>query len=152
VAEIFDPKTLRFTLTGSLQTARYKHTAGLLSDGRVLVAGGSDERDWSGNLSSTEIYDPKTGQFTSAPSLINPRFKLPETAVTVEAGRLLVAGGSKEVELFDSGAGNFVVASGKISGPWHFMTETSLTDGSVLLAGGYGNDDQATAQTWIYKP
>lgn len=135
VAEVFDPKTLRFTLTGSLRTARYKHTAGLLPDGRVLVAGGSDERDWSGNLSSTEIYDPKTGQFTTAPSLVNPRFKLPEDAVTVEAGRLLVAGGSKEVELFDPAAGNFVVATGKISGPWHFMTETRLTDGSVLLAG-----------------
>jgi hypothetical protein len=152
VAEIFDAKTLRFTLTGSLRTARYKHTAGLLPDGRVLVAGGSDERDWSGNLSSTEIYDPETGQFTSAPSLINPRFKLPENAVTVAAGRLLIAGGSKDVELFDSGAGNFVVASGKISGPWHFMTETRLTDGSVLLAGGYADSDQATAQTWIYKP
>jgi hypothetical protein len=152
VAEIFDPKTLRFTPTGSLRTARYKHTAGLLPDGRVLVAGGSDERDWSGNLSSTELYDPKTGQFLSAPSLINPRFKLPEDAVSVEAGRLLVAGGSKEVELFDPATGMFVLASGKISGPWHFMTETRLTDGSVLLAGGYANNDQATAETWIYKP
>lgn len=152
VAEIFDPKTLRFTPTGSLRTARYKHTAGLLPDGRVLVAGGSDERDWSGNLGSTELYDPKTGHFMSAPSLINPRFKLPEDAVTVEAGRLLVAGGSKEVELFDPAAGKFVLASGKISGPWHFMTETRMSDGSVLLAGGYANNDQATAETWIYKP
>ena len=152
VAEIFDPQTLRFTQTGSLRTARYKHTAGLLPDGRVLVAGGSDERDWSGNLSSTEIYDPKTGQFTAAPSLINPRFKLPEDAVTLQSGSLLVAGGSQQVELFDPAAGKFVVASGKISAPWHFMTETRLSDGSVLLAGGYANNDQATAQTWIYKP
>jgi hypothetical protein len=34
----------------------------------------------------------------------------------------------------------------------HFMTETKLLDGSVLLAGGYPNNDQATTQAWIYKP
>lgn len=152
IAEIFDPKTEQFTEVGSLATARYKHTAGVLPDGRVLVAGGSDERDWNGNLSSTEIYDPQTGKFTSAPPLINPRFKLPEEAVRVESGKLLIAGGDSEVELFDPGAGKFVAASGKIGGSWHFMTETRLIDGSVLLAGGYAHNDQATAQTWIYKP
>jgi hypothetical protein len=35
---------------------------------------------------------------------------------------------------------------------WHFMSETKLRDGSVLLAGGYPSDDHTTAQTWIYKP
>jgi len=152
VAEIFDPKTERFSETGKLTTARYKHTAGLLPDGRVLVAGGSDERDWNGNLSSAEIYDPRTGKFTSAPSLINARFKLPGEAVLLDSGKLLIAGGSREVELFDPAAAKFVAAAGEISGPWHFMSETRLKDGSVLLAGGYANDDRATAQTWIYKP
>jgi Kelch motif/Galactose oxidase, central domain len=152
VAEIFDPKTQRFAETGSLATARYKHTAGLLPDGRVLVAGGSDERDWSGNLNSAEIYDPRTGKFSHAPSLISARFKLPEQAVAMQSGELLIAGGSSKVELFDSGAGKFVVASGEIGGPWHFMSETRLQDGRVLLAGGYANNDRATAQAWIYKP
>jgi alkylated DNA repair dioxygenase AlkB len=77
---------------------------------------------------------------------------LPEDAVTLQSGSLLVAGGSQQVELFDPAAGKFVVASGQISGPWHFMTETRLRNGSVLLAGGYANNDQATAQTWIYQP
>jgi hypothetical protein len=151
-AEIYDPKTTRFTETGKLATARYKHTAGLLADGRVLIAGGSDERDWSGNLSSAEIYDPAAGKFTATAPLHESRFKLPEEAVMLESGKLLVAGGSKKVEVFDPTSGQFVVAGGQMNDARHFMTETKLLDGSVLLAGGYPNNDQATTQAWIYKP
>ena len=64
----------------------------------------------------------------------------------------MVAGGSKQVEIYDSSIGRFLVASGQLNGPWHFMTETPLKDGRVLLAGGYANNDQATAQTWLYRP
>jgi hypothetical protein len=152
IAEIYDPQTRHFSDTGRLITARYKHAAGLLPDGRVLVAGGSDERDWRGNLTSAEIYDPKTGRFAAVSSMHDSRFKLPEEAVALESGKLLIAGGSKAVEVFDPRTSTFAVASGEISGPWHFMTETKMKDGSVLLAGGYANDDRATAQTWIYKP
>lgn len=151
-AELYDPKTQRFTVTGNLITARYKHTAGLLADGRVLIAGGSDERDWSGNLASAEIFDPKTGRFQSAPSLNDKRFKLPGEAVLLASGDLLIAGGSKEVELFDPMKGEFLIASGEMADARHFMTETLLKDGTVLLAGGYPNNDVATAQAWIYRP
>jgi len=151
-AEIYDPKTKKFQSTGSLLVARYKHTAGLLPDGRVLIAGGSDARDWEGALSSAEIYDPHTGRFTAAASLSESRFKLPPNAAQIGAGKILVAGGSKRVEVYDSGSGNFSRAAGELDGPWHFMSETRLTDGRVLLAGGYPNNDRATAQTWIYRP
>jgi hypothetical protein len=151
-AEIYDPKTGKFSETGSLAVARYKHAAGLLADGQVLIAGGSDERDWNGNLSSVEIYDPHTGKFTAASSMSDSRFKLPDVAVQLGSGRLLIAGGSKEVEVFDPASGRFLMASGQISDRWHYMTETKLRDGSVLLAGGYANNDQGTAQTWIYRP
>ena len=80
-----------------MQVARYKHTAGLLPDGRVLIAGGSDERDWNGALKSAEIDDPHSGKFTTAASLNDSRFKLPDEAAQVGAGDLLIAGGSKEV-------------------------------------------------------
>ena len=151
-AELYDPARKQFVMTGSLQMARYKHTAGLLPDGRVLIAGGSDERDWHGLMNSAEIYDPHSGRFSSAASLSNSRFKLPEVAAQVGSGQLLIAGGSKQVEVYDSRAGKFLVASGQLSDTWHFMTETPLKDGSVLLAGGYPNNDQATAQAWIYRP
>jgi hypothetical protein len=151
-AELYDPQTKKFVPTGSLQVARYKHTAGLLPDGRVLIAGGSDERDWHGLLSSAEIYDLRSGRFTTAGSLNDSRFKLPEAAVQVESGRLLIAGGSKQTEIYDPQTGQFLLASGQLSDAWHFMTETRLNDGRVLLAGGYANNDQATAQTWMYRP
>ncbi len=65
------------------------------------------------------------------------RFKLPDEAVQLASGRLLIAGGSKEVEVFDPANGKFLVAAGQMSEPWHFLSETKLSDGSVLLAGGY---------------
>src|SRR5207248_4670933 len=52
--------------TGSLNTARYAHTATLLPNGKVLVAGGGGS---SGFLSSVELYDPASGTWTSTGSL-----------------------------------------------------------------------------------
>lgn len=151
-AEIYDPKTGHFIETGGMTKERCKHTAGLLPDGRVLIAGGSDNRGWNGNLSSAEIYDPGTGKFTPASSLNDSRFKLPDEAVRLADGKLLIAGGSKEVEVFDPVSGKFVVAAGEIADARHYMAETKLKDGSVLLTGGYPNNDQATSQAWIYRP
>jgi hypothetical protein len=151
-AELYDPKTETFSETGSLLTARCKHTAGLLPDGRVLIAAGSNELGWSGNLNSAEVYDPHTGKFAPTSSMNDSRFKLPQEAEQLQDGKLLVAGGSKEAEIFDPESGKFFVVSGRMNDNWHYMTETKLLDGSVLLAGGYPNSDQATAQTWIYRP
>ena len=151
-AEVYDPKTGAFTETGDLNVARCKHTAGLLPDGRVLIAGGSDERGWHGNLNSAEIYDPSTGKFQATAPMNDARFKLPDEAVQLASGRLLIAGGSRQVEVFDPATARFLVAGGQLSQPWHFMSETRLPDGRVFLAGGYPDNDQATAEAWIYQP
>ena len=103
-------------------------------------------------MSSAEIYDPQTGRFSAASPLQDLRFKLPDEAVQLPSGELLIAGGSKQVELYDPKTGRFSPASGELDAPWHFMTETRLKDGSVLLAGGYANSDRATAQTWVFRP
>jgi Galactose oxidase, central domain/Kelch motif len=151
-AEIFDPATKKFTVTGNLLTARYKHSAGLLPDGRVLIAGGSDDRDWSGKLNTAEIYDPKKQTFTAASPLNDGRFKLPREAVQLSSGRLLFAGGSKTVEVYDPVSNKFLIVTGQIDTARHFMTATKLNDGSVLLAGGYPDNDRATNETWIFHP
>jgi len=151
-AEIYDPATKQFTVTGSMQTARYKHSAGLLPDGRVLIAGGSDNRDWHGQLDSAEIYDPRTGRRRRGKSLNEGRFKLPYEAAQLWSGALLFAGGSKTVELYDPVTGTFLIATGQMNDARHYMSETKLKDGTVLLAGGYPDNDQSTAETWIYHP
>jgi hypothetical protein len=65
-ADLYNPKTGKFTATGSMATARGSHTATLLSDGRVLVAGGSVvPGGFVGSfLASAELYNPKTGTFS----------------------------------------------------------------------------------------
>lgn len=151
-AEIYDPRTGTFTETGSLIKPRHKHAAGLLPDGRVLIIGGSDDRDWHGTMNSAEIYDPRTGRFSPASAMNDSRFKLPDEAAQLASGQLLIAGGSKQVEIFDPGTGKFLLVPGQMNDARHFMSETKLRDGSVLLAGGYPDNDQATAQTWIYRP
>ena len=151
-AELYDPQTKTFLQTGSMLTARYKHTAGLLPDGKVLVAGGSDDRDWEGLTNSAEIYDPRTEKFVVTSQLNDKRFKLPEESIQLPKGRVLVAGGSKRVEIYDESAKSFSFAAGQMSDDWHFMTATLLNDGTALLTGGYANNDLGTNQTWIFAP
>src|SRR6185369_10798917 len=59
-AEVFDPMYERWSVTGSLFFGREDHSATLLQDGKVLVAGGGTvEGNYFGEpLASTELYDP----------------------------------------------------------------------------------------------
>ena len=74
--------------TGSLNTARFHHTATLLPDGRVLVVGGESGHD---PLASAELYDPATGTWSDTGSLRTARDS--HTATLLPNGMVLVAGG-----------------------------------------------------------
>ena len=75
-------------LTGSLNAARDAHTATLLSDGRVLVAGGFD----GAPLAGSELYDPASGTWALTGSLNIARSH--HTATLLNDGRVLVVGGT----------------------------------------------------------
>ena len=75
--------------TGSLNTVRMTHTATLLPNGKVLVAGGYD--GGSAYLASAELYDPAAGTWTPTGSLTGARYY--HTATLLPDGKVLVAGG-----------------------------------------------------------
>jgi WD40 repeat protein len=87
-AELYDPKNGSFSLTGSMTFVAEFYTATLLSDGRVLFAGGDDGM---ASLASTQLYDPKAGTFASAGSMATGREG--HTATLLSDGRVLIAGG-----------------------------------------------------------
>jgi Galactose oxidase, central domain/Kelch motif len=153
-AEIYDPATGRFKPTGNMLTPRYKHAAALLADGRVLIVGGSDNRDWRGKYASAEIYDPATGRFSVAGKMAYPRYKLRDGVVRLRDGRVLIAGGAERPELFDPASRMFREVTGSVGNCLHFSTTTLLSDGTVLIAGGYGEDPGAggVATAWLYRP
>jgi len=146
-AEIFDPATNKFTMTGALATGRYLHAATLLGDGTVLVVGGFGDYSLSNFVSTAEVYDPALGTFGPAPS--NPIVaRAGPTATALPSGKVFVAGGfigsgatiyglagTNSTELYDPIAGTFTPA-GNMTAPRGNHTATLLIDGRVLLAEG----------------
>ncbi len=151
-AEVFDPVTNASTEVGEMKWPRYKHAAVGLKDGSVLVIAGSDERDWRGHYDSAEIYNPVTNAFSETGSLNSARFKLQTAAERLSGGRVLVAGGSGTVELFDPETATFHVVAGGLDDSWFFSTATAFDDGRALIAGGYDSRIQSTRRAWVYSP
>jgi len=153
--ELYEPSARTFISVGGLSTARYKHMAVLLGDGRVLVAGGSDARDWRGVLSSAELYVPSSRSFKRLAPMNESRFKLPQGAVRLESGDVLIAGGAPSAELFRAKEGDFIAVAGGFEAARYFASATLLDDGRVLVVGGYSQGDAglpATSRAWIYRP
>lgn len=130
---------------GTLVTARSQHTATLLNDGRVLIAGGRSANATE-TLGSTEFFDPASNSFKPGPSLTVPRAG--HTATLLNDGRVLVVGGTApaadgshkfvavaSAEVFDVKRNAFVEV-GSLADARVGHTATRLTDGSVLVVGG----------------
>jgi hypothetical protein len=109
------------------------HTATLLGDGRVLIAGG----DAAGN--ATEIFDPRTGAFADGPKLLAARTH--HTATMLQSGKVLLVGGDGQssAELFDPVTGT-VAMTGALGGVRAHHAAARLLDGRVLIGGGPQGD------------
>lgn len=149
--EIYDPATGRFTAASEMTRIRHKHEAVLLADGRVLIAGGSDERDGHGAYANAEIYDPVAGTFRATGNMNSARYKLQGTGVLLSDGKVLVAGGANRAEVFDPARGTFTYAAGDMETPRLFATATRLRNGQVLIIGGYHSNSVASSNAWLYR-
>jgi N-acetylneuraminic acid mutarotase len=150
-----------FVNTGTPNDARNCHTATLLQNGEVLVAGG---RNGNTALSTAELYDPATGIFTATDSLATARCG--HTATLLQNGTVLIAGGynfgstgglptTATAELYDPGTGTFS-ATGSLGTGRAGHSATLLVSGKVLVAGGANSNDGFTvtdlASAELYDP
>lgn len=154
-AEIFDPSQEKFTPTGSPCIAREFHTATLLPNGKVLVAGGNEFSGYPTFLAATptaELYDSAAGTFSATGSMSVARSL--HTATLLTDGRVLIVGGSPSgapaAEVYDPVAGAFS-ATANMPATRLGHTATLLRSGEVLIVGGQ-NEDAALATAELYDP
>jgi len=157
-AELYDPASGRFALTGSMVTGRELHSATIMSDGKVLIAGGEDAKGYA--VARAETYDPAIGAFVPTGSMGVGRYG--HTATALPGGDVLIAGGERidedgfdialsSAEIYNPATGRFhPTGSMRVARKHH--TATLLRDGQVLLAGGEDNNGHALESAELYNP
>jgi len=160
--ELYDPATGQWSETGSLPeslprwwypvaTRAWGHTATLLADGRVLLAGGFDNDIWMHPVPEADVYDPATGRWTA--SLMHAARGY-HTATRLPDGRVIVTGGDwrtcdggdgcldgllMTTDIFDPRTDAWSEGP-PLRAPHESYTAALLRDGSLLLVGGTRNN------------
>ena len=154
-AEVWDPKTQKFAVTGISQPSRRGHTATLLPDGRVLFLGGemSVSGAWYG------VYDPSTASYSAVSATGADTETMLADGRVLECGSwipddALFAKGGAQAWLYDPVTDKESEAA-PMTTPRGFPTATLLQDGTVLVVGGAKSENDAVvalASAELYVP
>ena len=129
-AELYNPATGQWKMTGTMSTARFSQGMALLQNGQVLVAGGDICWGYSGGASpgtSAELYDPSTGAWKTATSmnesLVSPMTPLQDGRVLIGNEVYTPSTGQMDVNIEHAGANHMNLAA------------ALLANGDVLIYG-----------------
>jgi len=150
-AELFNPVTLTFRMTGVMREARRAFRLILLSDGRALAVGGAlaSPGGRSNELAGVELFDPETERWSDAAPLLEARWGA--TATVLRDGRVLVTGGMygragrrRSVEIYDPAVDAWVTGA-PLQQTRNGHRDSVLDDGRVLIVGGFSGRDYLTS-------
>jgi N-acetylneuraminic acid mutarotase len=153
-AELYNPSTGVWTVTGSMNHARQSHMSSILTNGQILVSGG-----WNGScLNSAELYNPSTGVWTVTGSMNYTRYL--HTAPVLTNGQVLVSGGYSSssssayldtAELYNPSTGVWTLTV-SMNYARYYQTASVLTNGQVLVTGGYNANSGSLYYAELYQP
>jgi N-acetylneuraminic acid mutarotase len=155
-AELYDPNTETWSVTGALNAPRENKALTTLPNGNVLLPGGNF---YSSTLNTAELYNPSTSRWSYTGSLLNGR--LQETVTLLPSGQVLIVGGAsgvgdsfsvlKGAELYDPATGKWNTTA-SLNTARYAHTATLLSDGKVLVVGGrFGNDYLRSAELYDHE-